>query len=721
MAGKRFNLICVFILCLVVVAGARAQAPSIPPDIQAIINKLKSGQGTTPTEAKRLQEWSKSMSAAASGGGANKASATSASAGPAVGVQGSKTPCPPAHALPVTAAAPTRAEYIVLVKSLVETYGKKLGTHRAEFDHIFAKPGAASSASQAGPVLFISGAAGASVYASAVAAVANPDDLQVAGNLGVALDSIPDAKAATAVLLYARKLAPQQATPALNLAWVYFNSGHAAEAKTQFQNAATLDPDLSGPPAGLGMLASCKGDTATAMSMFRKSLSKSYSGVVAVGYTQAQQVEEKQQQSSTEPPPSFPPSGSDDSSPLPELPVTADPQETVASTQAFQQAMKYADKETQAAMARLQDAQARVMAIGRRAQIDPDGTINLPRTFDKQLFEYRQIAMLTVGTIARDGDKTIKQAVGVTAPANQQAVEASSADVDTFLQLQKDQIAAMEAKDYPRVNALQQQMDELNFKMCKRTKENLGTNYAQYFKVWKQYSDSSRASSRDLYAYSQPIIDQIWVPALNDFVQANRELAVLNLYKQDVGWAGSIAGLAKGINDLKCVEPQPPKPPKTIKDPTLTNKKPDCPLNPPLSLNLVVAKLELGCETVKISGGEILRVEVEHNIVKGSTAVWVGVGLTASLPSVSLGGVSLGDSGKSWSPPGFSAGASATAQSMIGVTFNKDGGVDDVEEKSTVQASGNIGTLSGAVGVSSGLSLENGPSLTPISKGSVGP
>jgi predicted NAD/FAD-binding protein len=56
--------------------------------------------------------------------------------------------------------------------------------------------------------------------------------------------------------------------------------------------------------------------------------------------------------------------------------------------------MTYTNSEMQAAMQRVQDAQARVLAIGRRAQIDPDGTIDLPRTFDKQIFEYGQIAML---------------------------------------------------------------------------------------------------------------------------------------------------------------------------------------------------------------------------------------------------------------------------------------------------------------------------------------
>jgi len=713
----RLYLICANVLSLLVGVSGRAQAPSIPPDVQAIMNKAKSGQTPTKAETARMQQWAQSMSGAASGGGAGGASAA-----PAIGAPGPTLPRPPARALLVTTVAPTRAEYVVLVKSLAETYGRKLGTHRAEFDRIFAKQGAGSSPAQAAATLYISGAAGASVYASAVAAAANPDDFQVASNLGVALDTIPDPKAASAVLLYARKLAPEQALPALNLAWVYFNSGHTSEAKTLFQKAAALDPDLSGPPAGLGMLASSSGDTATAMSMFRKSLSKSYSGVVAAGFVKAQQAQEQEQQkqSPNEPPPSFPPSGDAESSPLPELPVKEDPRATVASTQAFQQAMSYADKETQAAMARLQDAQSRVMAIGRRAQIDPDGTIDLPRLFDKQLFEYSQIAMLTVGTVAREGEKTIKQAVGVMAPGNQQNVNLMSADADTFIQLQKDQIAALEARDFPRVKVIQQQMDDLAYKDCKRLKENLGTNYAQTFKIWKRFSDSSRASVRDLYAYSQPVIDQIWVPALNDFVQARRELAVLNMYKQCAGCATVVAGQAKAYSQLKCLPPEPPKPPETVKDPTLTKKEPDCPLNPPVKLSLVVVKMELGCDKVKISGGEVLRVEVERTFGK-STAIWVGVGAAASLPGISLGGGgSLGDNGKSWSPPGTMATASTTAQVMVGVRFGDSGAVEDVSIKSTVSATGSAGPLSGSIGISATASLENGPNVAPILTGSIG-
>ena len=737
MAGKRLVLICAFVLSLLVVAGAGAQAPAIPPDIQAIENKLRSGQELTDAEKARMDEWGDSIEANPSFGKAGAEKNPFASTPQAAKSSSqSSTPCPPAHASLVTAAAPTRAEYVALVKSLTDTYGRKLGTHRTEFDRIFAKPGATSTASQAGPVLFISGAAGASVYASAVAAAANPDDLQVASNLGVALDSIPDAKAATAVLLYAHKLAPQQAMPALNLAWVYFNSGHATEAKTLFQNAAVLDPDLSGAPAGLGMLASCKGDTATAMSMFRKSLSKSYSGVVAVGYTQAQQAQEQQQQqNSTEPPPSLPPSGSADSSPLPELPASADPQATLGSAPAFQQAMTYTNSEMQAAMKRVQDAQARVLAIGRRAQIDPDGTIDLPRVFDKQLFEYRQIAMLTIGASQSGLNQTMQQAIGVIEPTNQQTMKQILADQPNYVavsnQLRDEEEDALKKlrealsgeavapDDKPSVPTIPQGTAEKEYKDCKLVKGMLETDYAQHFKIWKQFSDTARASSRDLYAYSQPVIDQIWVPSLNELVQANRELAVLMLYKEDAGYAAALAGLAKGYNDLKCVEPQPPKPPKTVKDPTLTKKEPDCPLNPPIRLGFGAMKMELGCDHVKISGGEILRVEVERNFDRKDTAFWVGVGASASASTYNIGGNNLGDNGQGWTPPSSPVNFDVTAQILVGVRVNDSGAVVDGGVKSTVSATGNVGPLSGALGVTGSVTLENGPDITPTLKNSV--
>ena len=139
MIGNHWYLVCALILSLLAGPGAWAQAPTIPSDIQTIFNKMKSGQSLTEAEKTRINEWSNSIKSKPAAGTAGAGKNSSASAAPAAASSSqSSTPCPPAHALPVTATAPTRAEYVALVKSLAETYGKGLGTHRAEFDHIFA-------------------------------------------------------------------------------------------------------------------------------------------------------------------------------------------------------------------------------------------------------------------------------------------------------------------------------------------------------------------------------------------------------------------------------------------------------------------------------------------------------------------------------------------------------------------------------------------------------
>jgi hypothetical protein len=325
----------------------------------------------------------------------------------------------------------------------------------------------------------------------------------------------------------------------------------------------------------------------------------------------------------------------------------------------------------------------------------------------------------------------MQSAIGVTEPTNQQTMKQLLADQPNYVAISNQirdeeeeaikklrEIFSGEAvapDDKPSVPTNLQENADKEYKDCKLVKGMLDTDYAQHFKIWKQFSDTARASSRDLYAYSQPIIDQIWVPSLNELVQANRELAVLALYKEDAGYATGLTGLARASKDLKCVEPEPPKPPKTVKDPTLTKKEPDCPLKPPLNLSLIVAKMELGCDHVKISGGELLRVEVERTFGK-STAVWVGVGVSGSLPGLGAGDESLGDNGKGWSPPGVSVGASGTAQTLVGFRIGENGQLEDVMLKSTVQVGGNIGPVSGALGVTGTISLENGPSITPVSK-----
>jgi len=96
--------------------------------------------------------------------------------------------------------------------------------------------------------------------------------------------------------------------------------------------------------------------------------------------------------------------------------------------------------------------------------------------------------------------------------------------------------------------------------------------------------------------------------------------------------------------------------------------------------------------------------------------------VTASLPSISLGGGgSLGNNGKNCSPPGSMAAANVAAQVMLTVRVSDPAAVEDVLFKSTIQASGSAGPLSGAIGMTGTVSLENGAaSVTPILEGSIG-
>jgi len=156
----------------------------------------------------------------------------------------------------VAAAAPTRAEYVALVKSLAETYGGKLGAHVPNSMASLPSPvQALPPPSRPGSLYQRCGRR----FGLRQCRGGRGQPRRPAGGQqpGVALDTIPDAKAASAVLLYARKLAPQQALPALNLAWVYFNSGHAPMPKLYFRMRPFSIRSLR-PQRRPGMLASCK-------------------------------------------------------------------------------------------------------------------------------------------------------------------------------------------------------------------------------------------------------------------------------------------------------------------------------------------------------------------------------------------------------------------------------------------------------------------------------
>ena len=493
-----------------------AQAPSIPPDIQAIMDKASRGQLPTAAEVKKLQQWSESMSKQAAGAapassGNNAGSTPSAGAGgskggaansstmrspvrngtspgpaqhSAVAASGTSTPCPPARALSVATKAPGPDEYLKLVQSLVDSHGKRLGADRSSLDGVLGRANSPESASEIGSVLLLSGDASASVYASAVAASQHPTDALIANNLGVALDHASDSNSAIQVLMYIRQLQPQLALPAINLGWAYFNSGNSALAQKQFEDASRLGPNLAGPDAGLGLLATCRGDNVTALRYLRSSLSKSYSGAVAIGYQNAQAAQDQgggmfdgESQAEDQ-------SGGFDSSPLPELPVYETPEMTEGAEASLHQQSEFADKRVQELVNKLNSLHSRLLDLSRRAQIDPEGAIDFPRVFDKQIFEFGEIARGTFAPAVKSAAPQLEQMGKVISSTGEQTLGQASVDMQKTLELQQKQLDLMnqdlaciqsgadddkvcKPRYQPQIDALDRQMQEIAYRVCK--------------------------------------------------------------------------------------------------------------------------------------------------------------------------------------------------------------------------------------------------------------
>jgi Flp pilus assembly protein TadD len=295
--GKIFSrpiCVAVFLAVLLTDSGFAQAPPSIPPDVQAIMNKMSSGQAPTPQEQQRLQQWGQSMAAGMSSSGASQGGAAQPVGSPLPGQAPSgkisfSQLCPKPSSAAMPSASPSATEYRALVQSLATRYGAKLDLQtRQGIDTAVAQSGAQAGSLPA--LLIVAGAINEAVYAGALAAQHNPLDVNAANNLGVSLDQAADYSDAAKVLLYLTSLRPQSPLASVNLAWAYFNAGSAAAAKKQFQLAQRLGPDMAAPEEGQGLIAGCQSDMRSANTLLGSSLKKGYSTAGAVGLVATQQA-----------------------------------------------------------------------------------------------------------------------------------------------------------------------------------------------------------------------------------------------------------------------------------------------------------------------------------------------------------------------------------------------------------------------------------------------
>jgi len=189
----------------------------------------------------------------------------------------------------------------------------------------------------------------------------------------------------------------------------------------------------------------------------------------------------------------------------------------------------------------------------------------------------------------------------------------------------------------------------------------------------------------------------MYSPSFNEFYNIYRELLVLQHLKLLSGYGANIADLASGYSQLKCVEPEPPKPPDELKNPALPQKdKKECPLGDGLSGGIGALSFELSCDHVKLSGGEGILWSVKRDFNKHETTIWGGVGVK-------------GEYGK----------GNVSGEATVGmeVTFGEGDVIKDVAFTSSVKAGlGGLveGEISGRLALEGGASIDsNAGFITP--------
>jgi hypothetical protein len=748
---KRSRLIsvAVFLAALFAVQGAAQAPPSIPPDVQAIMNKLSAGGTPTPQEQQRLQQWSQSMAnsmspSGAQTGGASQSFGSSASpqspGSPGLPFQGGASnakisftqlcPKPSSAALPST--PPTAAEYLALVKALATRYGAKLDLQtRMALDSGVTQAGANAGSLPA--LLVPAGAINEAVYAGAVAAERNPLDVNAANNLGVSLDQAADYPDAARVLLYLASLRPQSPLAIVNLAWVYFNAGSSAAAKKQFQLAQRLASDMAAPEEGQGLIAGCQGDMASAKTLLGSSLKKGYSTAGAVGFMAAQQAQPSSSPTDAgwAPPDSEPPPNPD--SMIPDLKVP----EQMEYSPNYAAALKQLAQHSQSRLADLENqmmaAGQRVAAINRRFQQQGDGVINLPLTFEAELFEFKEVVNLSYYARFRNMDQVNKQVTQAMNANGETTVTTMGGDFRQYdqlntqmTQMQKEAAGcgsnqACWEKYEQQLKDVMAQMDQLSYQTCLHSKQSIDGSYIQTHKLWKAQWDDFRPASADLYAFTDPILKKVWVPALYDFLSLQRETTVYSIYTPLSGAAAGLVRAGDAYKDMKCVPPPPKETTEEARPPDLpTESPPPCPLGNGIGFGLLVVSVHLGCDSASIEGGEALKFKATRNFATHSTTLWAGVGAGAS---AGFDAPMLG----SMTPK-----ASVSAEAGVGITIGQNGTVSDVYVSSELSAKISAGKApTGPIslpqpGTSIGMSasgvysLENGATLSGNIAGIIG-
>jgi tetratricopeptide (TPR) repeat protein len=689
-----------FILFLTFQISTSAQ----PENIKRILEKMKAGQETTEAEEEAMDKWMDSMEKT------NKATQKQAANPKGIGISASTAMCPKALQVKPKITPLTSGSYVALAKSLMAVYGPKMGISVADLTKQLEASGKPTDGADIGAMFMMIGAGSATIYATSWSAIKKPGDILTANNLGIALKDMGEFTKALQVLLYANSLKPNVPLISVNLGWVYREMGDAANAKLMFSQALKLSPELPSAQLGLGLIAECEGNHIQATQYLQKALANRNSVAGIKAYKQAKAAQPGSQSTSQDQSVSKE-KGEVGELEIPELPVT---EEKGKMAQAGPTLTDYSNRLSSRMKNLISEYQSLLRTViqqAERAKQNPEGSIVFSRDFSKEIFMLQDISELLWGknsNWAKKLDEATKLYQKISTNAEKDLPEVSRIG-ERVMQLLQEQTRLtevnmedlkacggssecqkqVEAKFEAALAPIKAEMKELDFRSCKIQKAQLDMMFANKYKAWKMLSDELKTTARDYYAFTNPILEKIYSPSFNELQNIYRELTILS-------WQDHIAKMAQGMpeeaeqySELKCVEPEPPMPPKAAEDPTLPKKdKAPCPLGENgISKGIGALSFELSCDHFKLSGGEGLLWSVKRDFNKHETTVWGGVGVK-------------GDYGK----------GNVTVEATVGLelTVGQNDVLKDAAMTSSVKA-GLGGLVEGEI--SGRLAVEGGPSL----------
>lgn len=673
-----------------------------PDNIRRIMAKAKSGQELTEEEEATMEKYMDGLD-----NQQNSPSKQATAIKPKTPATGSD--CPPLKTTPLQLTELTRDSYVALARTLQASYGQKSGD-LPKLKALLATAEKPTDGADMGALFAMQGAGSASVFAIAASAIETPTDVLAANNLGVALKDMGEFTKALQVLKYANKIKPGIGLVICNLGWVYREMGYNSLAKQHFDKALEVAPEMTSPYIGLGLLAKCEGNTLKAEKYLQKALAGKYSAVGMRALKQAKEAQPPKTDANSNKPNPFE-KGSEGELDIPELPVTENPAQMEQQKEPLQNYIAMLGSRTQQLFADLQSAQAVIRKQQLHAIKNPDNSVVFNRDYAKEIMQFGEITDLlfgqnsNYGQALKSGSKLLENNSNTMLkdlPALQQQMDKSLKLGQELIKLIEDLTACgdnelCKAKVQAEIDRNKFESEEVAFQMCKMNKGELEVSCSNAFKNYRLVSDALREAIPDYYAFTNPVIERMYSTSFNEFYNLYRELLVLQHLKVMAGYGTNIADLARGYNRLKCVEPDPPKPPAEINKPTLGKKdKKDCPLGDGISKGFGALSFELSCNHVKLSGGEGILWSVKRDFNKHETTIWGGVG-------------AKGDYGK--------GNVSAEAAVGVEVTIGQGDVIKDVAITSSVKAGlGGLveGEISGRLALEGGASIDsNAGFITP--------